>query len=120
MEGEETRVTRAEVTWRAVAALLSMCNKAVLDEVSPPLAAPPSKIHVLLLLLHGGTILDTGAGDPSSKQGDANTIATVFDTVMRVHYPSALGHLAIRLVPCPPICSDAFALVSDRDRKSVV
>ncbi|OWK14598.1 PITPNM2, partial [Cervus elaphus hippelaphus] len=83
------------------------------DEVSPPLAAPPSKIHVLLLLLHGGTILDTGAGDPSSKQGDANTIATVFDTVMRVHYPSALGHLAIRLVPCPPICSDAFALVSD-------
>ncbi|XP_074212257.1 membrane-associated phosphatidylinositol transfer protein 2 isoform X3 [Camelus bactrianus] len=83
------------------------------DEVSPPLAAPPSKIHVLLLVLHGGTILDTGAGDPSSKQGDANTIATVFDTVMRVHYPSALGHLAIRLVPCPPICADAFALVSN-------
>ncbi|XP_023383911.1 membrane-associated phosphatidylinositol transfer protein 2 [Pteropus vampyrus] len=83
------------------------------DEVSPPLAGPPSKIHVLLLVLHGGTILDTGAGDPSSKQGDANTIASVFDTVMRAHYPSALGHLAIRLVPCPPICSDAFALVSN-------
>ncbi|XP_066116805.1 membrane-associated phosphatidylinositol transfer protein 2 isoform X4 [Saccopteryx bilineata] len=82
------------------------------DEVSPPLAMPPSKIHVLLLVLHGGTILDTGTGDPSSKQGDANTIATVFDTVMRVHYPSALGRLAIRLVPCPPVCSDAFALVS--------
>lgn len=32
---------------------------------------------------------------------------------MRVHYPSALGHLAIRLVPCPPICADAFALVSN-------
>ncbi|XP_029422408.1 membrane-associated phosphatidylinositol transfer protein 2 isoform X3 [Nannospalax galili] len=83
------------------------------DEVSQPLAVPPSKIHVLLLVLHGGTILDTGAGDPSSKQGDANTIANVFDTVMRVHYPSALGHLAIRLVPCPPICADAFALVSN-------
>ncbi|XP_012586444.1 PREDICTED: membrane-associated phosphatidylinositol transfer protein 2 isoform X2 [Condylura cristata] len=83
------------------------------DEVSPPLAVPPSKIHVLLLVLHGGTILDTGTGDPSSKQGDTNTMATVFDTVMRVHYPSALGHLAIRLVPCPPICADAFALVSD-------
>lgn len=83
------------------------------DEVSPPLAMPPSKIHVLLLVLHGGTILDTGAGDPSSKQGDTNTIATVFDTVMRVHYPSALGRLAIRLVPCPPVCSDAFALVSN-------
>ncbi|KAM5238087.1 membrane-associated phosphatidylinositol transfer protein 2 isoform 6-T6 [Ctenodactylus gundi] len=83
------------------------------DEVSQPLAVPPSKIHVLLLVLHGGTILDTGAGDPSSKQGDANTIANVFDTVMRVHYPSALGHLAIRLVPCPPVCADAFALVSN-------
>lgn len=83
------------------------------DEVSQPLAAPPSKIHVLLLVLHGGTILDTGAGDPSSKQGDTNTISNVFDTVMRVHYPSALGHLAIRLVPCPPICADAFALVSN-------
>lgn len=83
------------------------------DEVSQPLATPPSKIHVLLLVLHGGTILDTGAGDPSSKQGDTNTITNVFDTVMRVHYPSALGHLAIRLVPCPPICADAFALVSN-------
>nr|XP_044988489.1 membrane-associated phosphatidylinositol transfer protein 2 isoform X3 [Jaculus jaculus] len=83
------------------------------DEVSQPLAAPPSKIHVLLLVLHGGTILDNGAGDPSSKQGDTNTIANVFDTVMHVHYPSALGHLAIRLVPCPPICADAFALVSN-------
>ncbi|XP_077015801.1 membrane-associated phosphatidylinositol transfer protein 2 isoform X2 [Tamandua tetradactyla] len=83
------------------------------DEASQPLAVPPSKTHVLLLVLHGGTILDTGAGEPSAKQGDANTIATVFDTVMRVHYPSALGRLAIRLVPCPPVCSDAFALVSD-------
>ncbi|KFO23525.1 Membrane-associated phosphatidylinositol transfer protein 2 [Fukomys damarensis] len=83
------------------------------DEVSQPLAAPPSKIHVLLLVLHGGTILDTGAGDPSSKQGDTNTISNVFDTVMRVHYPSALGHLAIRLVPCPPVCADAFAFVSN-------
>ncbi|KAL4822633.1 hypothetical protein H8958_009153 [Nasalis larvatus] len=83
------------------------------DEVSQPLAAPPSKIHMLLLVLHGGTILDTGAGDPSSKKADANTIANVFDAVMRVHYPSALGRLAIRLVPCPPVCSDAFALVSN-------
>ncbi|XP_058137278.1 membrane-associated phosphatidylinositol transfer protein 2 isoform X2 [Dasypus novemcinctus] len=83
------------------------------DEAGQLLAAPPSKPHVLLLLLHGGTILDTGAAEPSAKQGDANTIATVFDTVMRVHYPSALGRLAIRLVPCPPVCSDAFALVSN-------
>ncbi|NXD96746.1 PITM2 protein, partial [Chaetorhynchus papuensis] len=72
----------------------------------------PSKIHVLLLVLHGGNILDSGSGDQSSKQGDVNTITTVFDTVMRVHYPAALGHIAIKLVPCPAICSEAFSLVS--------
>nr|XP_056715207.1 membrane-associated phosphatidylinositol transfer protein 2 isoform X2 [Euleptes europaea] len=82
------------------------------DEVAPPLAQP-SKIHVLLLVLHGGNILDTGSGDQSSKQGDVNTIATVFDTVIRVHYPAALGHMAIKLVPCPAICSEAFSLVSN-------
>uniref|UniRef100_A0A3B1JPX8 Phosphatidylinositol transfer protein membrane associated 2 n=1 Tax=Astyanax mexicanus TaxID=7994 RepID=A0A3B1JPX8_ASTMX len=72
-----------------------------------------SKIHVLLLVLHGGNILDTGAGDQSSKQGDVNTISTVFETVMRVHYPAALGHIAIRLVPCPAVCVEAFSLVSN-------
>uniref|UniRef100_A0A669PHD1 Phosphatidylinositol transfer protein membrane associated 2 n=1 Tax=Phasianus colchicus TaxID=9054 RepID=A0A669PHD1_PHACC len=74
--------------------------------------AEADKIHVLLLVLHGGNILDSGSGDQSSKQGDVNTITTVFDTVMRVHYPAALGHIAIRLVPCPAICSEAFSLVS--------
>ncbi|KAM6341090.1 membrane-associated phosphatidylinositol transfer protein 2 isoform 4-T10 [Alca torda] len=81
------------------------------DESVQPLMQA-SKIHVLLLVLHGGNILDSGSGDQSSKQGDVNTIATVFDTVMRVHYPAALGHIAIRLVPCPAICSEAFSLVS--------
>uniref|UniRef100_A0A669EKY7 Phosphatidylinositol transfer protein membrane associated 2 n=1 Tax=Oreochromis niloticus TaxID=8128 RepID=A0A669EKY7_ORENI len=70
-------------------------------------------IHVLILVLHGGNILDTGGGDQNSKQADVNTISTAFDTVMRVHYPAALGRIAIRLVPCPAICADAFSLVSN-------
>uniref|UniRef100_A0A8B9GF94 Phosphatidylinositol transfer protein membrane associated 2 n=1 Tax=Amazona collaria TaxID=241587 RepID=A0A8B9GF94_9PSIT len=82
------------------------------DDVQAQPLMQPSKIHVLLLVLHGGNILDSGSGDQSSKQGDVNTITTVFDTVMRVHYPAALGHIAIRLVPCPAICSEAFSLVS--------
>ncbi|KAM6423458.1 membrane-associated phosphatidylinositol transfer protein 2 isoform 8-T9 [Liasis olivaceus] len=82
------------------------------DEVVPPLAQP-SQIHVLLLVLHGGNILDTGSGEQSSKQGDVNTIATAFDTVIRVHYPAALGRIAIKLVSCPAICSEAFSLVSN-------
>ncbi|XP_048677422.1 membrane-associated phosphatidylinositol transfer protein 2 isoform X11 [Caretta caretta] len=82
------------------------------DESVQPLMQP-SKIHVLILVLHGGNILDTGSGDQNSKQGDVNTITTVFDTVMRVHYPAALGHVAVKLVSCPAICSEAFSLVSN-------
>uniref|UniRef100_A0A8C5B1Q5 Phosphatidylinositol transfer protein membrane associated 2 n=1 Tax=Gadus morhua TaxID=8049 RepID=A0A8C5B1Q5_GADMO len=73
----------------------------------------PSKTHVLILVLHGGNILDSGSGDPNSKQGDVNTLGGAFETVMRVHYPSALGHIAIRVVPCPAVCSEAFSLVSN-------
>uniref|UniRef100_A0A3P8YFT9 DDHD domain-containing protein n=1 Tax=Esox lucius TaxID=8010 RepID=A0A3P8YFT9_ESOLU len=83
------------------------------EELSSQQCLPPSKIHVLILVLHGGNILDTGGGDQASKQGDVNTITTAFDTVMRVHYPAALGHIAIRLVPCPAICAEAFSLVSN-------
>ncbi|XP_051777529.1 membrane-associated phosphatidylinositol transfer protein 2 isoform X7 [Erpetoichthys calabaricus] len=73
----------------------------------------PCKIHVLILVLHGGNILDTGSGDQNSKQGDMNTITSAFDTVMQVHYPAALNRIAIRLVPCPAICSEVFSLVSN-------
>ncbi|XP_029427224.1 membrane-associated phosphatidylinositol transfer protein 2 isoform X3 [Rhinatrema bivittatum] len=89
----------------------SMASEAPDESVQPLMQ--PCKIHVLVLVLHGGNILDTGGGDQSSKQGDVNTIASVFDAVMRVHYPAALGHIAVRLVPCPAICSEAFSLVSN-------
>ncbi|XP_072443750.1 membrane-associated phosphatidylinositol transfer protein 2 isoform X4 [Chiloscyllium punctatum] len=71
------------------------------------------KIHVLVLILHGGNILDSGSGDQTSKQADVNTITSVFDTVMRVHFPAGLGHIAVKLVPCPAICSEVFSLVSN-------
>ncbi|XP_078083236.1 membrane-associated phosphatidylinositol transfer protein 2 isoform X2 [Mustelus asterias] len=73
----------------------------------------PCKIHVLVLILHGGNILDPGSGDQTSKQADVNTITSVFDTVMRVHFPAGLGHIVVKLVPCPAICSEAFSLVSN-------
>ncbi|XP_070993390.1 membrane-associated phosphatidylinositol transfer protein 2-like isoform X3 [Oncorhynchus clarkii lewisi] len=83
------------------------------EDLSSQQCLQPSKIHVLILVLHGGNILDTGGGDQTSKQGDVNTISTAFDTVMRLHYPTALGRIAIRLVPCPAICAEAFSLVSN-------
>ncbi|XP_053851749.1 membrane-associated phosphatidylinositol transfer protein 3 isoform X1 [Vidua macroura] len=70
------------------------------------------KIHVLILILHGGNILDTGSGDHSSKLADINTFSSVFEKVTRAHFPASLGHILMRLVPCPAICSAAFSLVS--------
>ncbi|XP_074889229.1 membrane-associated phosphatidylinositol transfer protein 3 isoform X3 [Buteo buteo] len=71
------------------------------------------KTHVLILILHGGNILDTGGGDHSSKLADVNTFSSVFEKVTQAHFPAALGHILIRLVPCPAICSAAFSLVSN-------
>ncbi|XP_059681852.1 membrane-associated phosphatidylinositol transfer protein 1 [Gavia stellata] len=75
-------------------------------------AAQACRIHALFLILHSGNILDQGAGEPGSKQADVQTLAATFDAVTRVHFPEALGHVALRLVPCPPICAAAYALVS--------
>ncbi|XP_018416773.1 PREDICTED: membrane-associated phosphatidylinositol transfer protein 3, partial [Nanorana parkeri] len=69
------------------------------------------KTHVLVLVLHGGSILDTGGGDISSKVADVNTFSSVFEKVTKAHFPAALGHILMKLVPCPSICSEAFSLV---------
>uniref|UniRef100_A0AAV2IS00 DDHD domain-containing protein n=1 Tax=Knipowitschia caucasica TaxID=637954 RepID=A0AAV2IS00_KNICA len=84
-----------------------------IDDCSSQQCLQASKIHVLILVLHGGNILDTGSGDQNSKQGDVNTLSAAFDTVMRVHYPTAMGRIAVRTVPCPAVCVEAFSLVSN-------
>uniref|UniRef100_A0A8C4S769 PITPNM family member 3 n=2 Tax=Erpetoichthys calabaricus TaxID=27687 RepID=A0A8C4S769_ERPCA len=71
------------------------------------------KTHMLILVLHGGSILDSGGGDPSAKMGDLNMLNSVFEKVTQAHFPAAYGHILLKLVPCPAICSDAFALVSN-------
>ncbi|XP_021271344.1 membrane-associated phosphatidylinositol transfer protein 3 isoform X2 [Numida meleagris] len=71
------------------------------------------KTRVLILILHGGSILDTGGEDQSSKLADISTFSSVFEKVTQAHFPAALGHILIRLVPCPAICSAAFSLVSN-------
>uniref|UniRef100_A0A8C9FBX9 Membrane-associated phosphatidylinositol transfer protein 3 n=1 Tax=Pavo cristatus TaxID=9049 RepID=A0A8C9FBX9_PAVCR len=71
------------------------------------------KTRVLILILHGGNILDNGGEDQSSKLADINTFSSVFEKVTQAHFPAALGHILIRLVPCPAICSAAFSLVSN-------
>ncbi|TNM92134.1 hypothetical protein fugu_019146 [Takifugu bimaculatus] len=44
------------------------------EDCSSQRCLQPSKIHVLVLVLHGGNILDTGSGEQNSKQGDENTL----------------------------------------------
>ncbi|XP_013878331.1 membrane-associated phosphatidylinositol transfer protein 3 isoform X2 [Austrofundulus limnaeus] len=71
------------------------------------------KTHVLLLVVHGGNILDTAGGDPSTKAGDVATLASVFEKVTRAHFQAASEHVMIKLVPCPAVCAEAFSLVSN-------
>uniref|UniRef100_A0A671TL71 Membrane-associated phosphatidylinositol transfer protein 3 n=1 Tax=Sparus aurata TaxID=8175 RepID=A0A671TL71_SPAAU len=71
------------------------------------------KTHVLLLVVHGGNILDTAGGDPSTKAGDVATLASVLEKVTRVHFQAASEHVMIKLVPCPAVCAEAFSLVSN-------
>lgn len=76
------------------------------------LGAQVCAVHALFLILHSGNILDSGPGDANSKQADVQTLSLAFEAVTRIHFPEALGHVALRLVPCPPICAAAYALVS--------
>lgn len=59
-----------------------------------------------------GSIMDTGSETQSSKYSDLSTIRSTFDTVIRAHYPAIVGHIAIRLVPCPSVCSESLALLA--------
>ncbi|KAL4608437.1 membrane-associated phosphatidylinositol transfer protein 3-like isoform X1 [Arapaima gigas] len=69
--------------------------------------------RLLILVVHGGHMLDPGGGDPGAKAGDVATLAEVLDRVARAHSRSATAeHVQIRLVPCPAVCAEAFSLVS--------
>ncbi|XP_036380458.1 membrane-associated phosphatidylinositol transfer protein 3-like isoform X1 [Megalops cyprinoides] len=71
------------------------------------------KTHLLILVVHGGNILDTGGGDPGAKAGDVATLASVLEKVAQAHFQAAADHVLIKLVPCPAVCSEAFSLVSN-------
>lgn len=80
-------------------------------------ACPESSTHhtcpttVLLLVLHAGSALDATV-DMMAKKSDLTTFRGAFESVMRQHYPSLVGHIAIKLVSCPPICTDALGILS--------
>lgn len=95
----------------ALTSLVPLCAPQGLDGAGD-LGTETCPVHALFLILHSGNILDSGPGDTNSKQADVQTLSLAFEAVTRVHFPEALGHVALRLVPCPPICAAAYALVS--------
>ncbi|XP_061763808.1 membrane-associated phosphatidylinositol transfer protein 2-like isoform X2 [Nerophis ophidion] len=112
MESMEADVAQETLYPESTEDFAAIANKETQMEASQQ-GLQPSKIHVLVLVLHGGNILDTGSGEQNNKQGDVNTLSGAFEAVMRVHYPTALGRIAIRTVPCPAVCVEAFSLVSN-------
>ncbi|GFV52968.1 protein retinal degeneration B [Trichonephila clavipes] len=84
---------------------------------STPTASPAHQSSctttVLALVMHAGSVLDSGLEPTANKKTDVNTFASSFETVMRQHYPALLGHLSVRLVSCAAVCSEALAVLSN-------
>ncbi|KAI5636155.1 phosphatidylinositol transfer protein domain-containing protein [Phthorimaea operculella] len=68
-------------------------------------------ITVLILVFHAGSVLDANV-DMTAKKSDVTTFKGAFESVMRQHYPTLVGHIAIKLVSCPSICTDALGVLS--------
>ena len=68
---------------------------------------------VLVLVFHGGSILDNSSSiDLSGNRADISTFASCFDTVLKAHYPTLHGHVVVKGVRCPPICAEALTVLS--------
>lgn len=57
------------------------------------------------------TVADANV-DLTAKKSDITTFRGAFESVMRQHYPSMVGHIAIRLVSCPSICTEGLGILS--------
>ncbi|XP_017784868.1 PREDICTED: protein retinal degeneration B isoform X3 [Nicrophorus vespilloides] len=66
---------------------------------------------VLLLVFHAGSVLDANV-DMTAKKSDVTTFRGAFESVMRQHYPTLVGHIAIKLVSCPSICTEGLGILS--------
>lgn len=75
--------------------------------------AEKCQTHVLVLVVHGGNILDPAGGEPGAKTTDVNTLSSVLEKVSQAHFQAAAQHVVIKLVPCPAVCAEAFCLVSN-------
>ena len=62
--------------------------------------------------MFAGSVLDTGLQEQQpSKNADLLTFSATLDNIMRSHFPSVYGSVAVRLVSCPNVCSEALSLL---------
>ncbi|KAG1678718.1 Protein retinal degeneration B [Nymphon striatum] len=83
----------------------------VVHQTVPTVNTPHCSTTILMLVLHGGCVLDS-VNDYVSKKSDITTFKGSFESVVRQHYPTLVGHVTIRLVPCPSIFAEALAVLS--------
>jgi len=66
---------------------------------------------IFFKVFHGGSVLDPNL-EVSVRKSDVTTFRGAFESIMRAHYPTLVGHVVIKCVPCPGICSEALAVLS--------
>ncbi|XP_011708156.1 PREDICTED: protein retinal degeneration B isoform X2 [Wasmannia auropunctata] len=96
--------------------LLEISTSASIDMSCPasPQHSPthqPCKITVLIIVMHGGSVLDANV-DLTAKKSDITTFRGAFESIMRTHYPSMVGHVSIKFVSCPSICTEGLGILS--------
>ncbi|KAI5718845.1 hypothetical protein M8J76_001025 [Diaphorina citri] len=74
-------------------------------------ASTQCRTTALLIVMHAGSVLDANV-DMTAKKSDTTTFRGAFESVIRQHYPSMMGRVAMRLVACPPICTDGLSILS--------
>ncbi|XP_011135818.1 protein retinal degeneration B isoform X4 [Harpegnathos saltator] len=95
---------------------LQICSSTSIDVSCPasPQHSPthqPCKITVLIIVVHAGSVLDANV-DLTAKKSDIMTFRGAFESVMRQHYPSMVGHVSIKFVACPSVCTEGLGILS--------
>ena len=69
--------------------------------------------NALVLVFHGGTLVDPTGSDQAAKSADLVNFRSSLEAVSRQHFPSlSSGRLGLRLVSCPSLCSDAITVLN--------
>ncbi|XP_043281556.1 protein retinal degeneration B isoform X2 [Venturia canescens] len=74
----------------------------------------PCRTTVLLIAIHAGSVLDANV-DVTAIKSDITTFRGAFESVMRQHYPNMVGHIAVKFVSCPSICTEGLGILSSFD-----